>query len=287
MATVDYDRLSKRVAIPASHYDAEALAAIYNETRIDYIVPMPMNARRMLDYITNYDIQLESSIVALNDSGVEAGIGMLGLREKRAWITRLGVLPNNRGLHMGQFLMERLLDNATEHQAERAQLEVIVGNDPAHGLFTKLGFEEIRRLLIIRRPPSPIEANADLDDADVTEIAIDDIPAVLATREPDASWVEETPSILNAGKLKGIAITLNSGEKGWAVYQSSPFQLSHFVLSPSSDEMIETLLYHIHKNHPMQDTKIENVPSDHPTWQIFQKMGYIEVFSRLEMYLTL
>lgn len=287
MALIDQDRLSKRMATPASQYGFEELAEIYNQTRIDYIVPMPMNAKRMLEYVYNYDINLDWSIVALSDAQVEAGIGMLGMRDDRAWITRLGVVPDTRGLKIGQFLMEQLLDNAIANNAKRVQLEVIVGNDPAHGLFSKLGFEEIRRLLIVRRPPAAVEVHDAWERADVNDIAPEDIPDYLQLREADASWVEATPSLLNAGKLKGITVTLPDGETGWAIYQANPFQLAHFVLGPASDAITEALLYHIHKRHPMQDTKIENVPSDHPTWRVFQRMGYLEVFSRIEMYLHL
>jgi hypothetical protein len=34
----------------------------------------------------------------------------------------------------------------------------------------------------------------------------------------------------------------------------------------------------------MHDTKIENLPRTHPSWQDFQTLGYLEVFSRIEMY---
>ena len=37
--------------IPASEFSIEQLAAIYNQTRVDYMVPMPMNAARLADYV--------------------------------------------------------------------------------------------------------------------------------------------------------------------------------------------------------------------------------------------
>ncbi len=287
MASIDQERLNKRVAVSASHYDFKELAEIYNQTRIDYIVPMPMNARRMQDYVHNYDIRLDLSIVALNDVGAEAGIGMLGIRGERGWITRLGVIPNNRGLRLGQFLMEEMIEKAQDVGATQIQLEVIVGNDPARGLFEKLGFKATRKLLIIRRPPGKISPDASCDNVDVRGMATGEIPYYLEMREQGASWVEETSSLLNAGKLKGLIVDMPNGETGWAVFQSSPFQLSHFVLSESSENTIRALLYHIHKQHAMQDTKIENVPETHPTWAIFQQMGYMEVFARTEMTLQL
>ena len=42
--------------IPVSRFTYEQLAAIYNQTRVDYMVPMPMNAARLAEYITTYDV---------------------------------------------------------------------------------------------------------------------------------------------------------------------------------------------------------------------------------------
>ncbi len=52
--------------VPASRFTIEQLTAIYNQTRVDYLVPMPMNARRLQEYITAYDVRLEHSLVAMH-----------------------------------------------------------------------------------------------------------------------------------------------------------------------------------------------------------------------------
>src|SRR4051794_14056292 len=74
--------------VPASAYSFEQLAEIYNQTRVDYIVPMPMNSKRMADYVRFYDVDLDRSVVSLNDQQTPAGIIMIGVRGDRAWITR-------------------------------------------------------------------------------------------------------------------------------------------------------------------------------------------------------
>ena len=53
--------------VPASHFTIEQLTAIYNQTRVDYLVPMPMNAARLSEYIRTYDVDLKHSLVALQD----------------------------------------------------------------------------------------------------------------------------------------------------------------------------------------------------------------------------
>lgn len=277
-----------RIAVPASRYDYKGLADIYNQARVDYIVPMPMNARRMEEYVTYYDVDLDASVVVLNRSGEEIGVGMLGVRENRGWITRVGLTPASRGHHIGQFLMETLLQSAADRGIQHMQLEVIVGNDPAHRLFQKLGFEDYRDLSIIRRPPGPLDDDARYDDAHVTPLRYSELPYYLEQRLPGASWLEETASLLNMRNLSGIKLDMRDGQYGWVIYQQMPLQLAHFVFRPDIPPAVAAaLLYHVHRTHRMQDTKIENLVKDDPIWPVFPQFGYLEAFHRIEMRMDL
>jgi ribosomal protein S18 acetylase RimI-like enzyme len=272
-----------QIAVPASEYDFEQLAVIYNAARVDYIVPMPMNARRMEDYVRDYDINLDASVVALNEDGEPTGVGMLGLRDTRGWITRLGVIPNQRRQKSGEFIMRTLLAQAQMRGAQHIQLEVIQGNDPAYRLFLKLGFETTRELLVIRRPPSTPKDSP--PEAVLTVLAHDDILHCLEQRSSEATWIEETPSLLNAGSLKGLRVELASGQGGWIVFQSTLFQMTHFVYLAPDDDVLYALLCWLHTQYPRQDTKLENIPADKIPWSVFQSLGYVEAFRRIEMIL--
>lgn len=68
-------------AVTCSQYNFAQLAEIYNATRIDYIVPMPMNARRMEQYVKMYDVSLEASSVIFNTGHEMVGLGMVGVRQ--------------------------------------------------------------------------------------------------------------------------------------------------------------------------------------------------------------
>lgn len=272
--------------VATSHYDYAELAEIYNQARTDYIVPMPMSARKMQEYVEQYDIDLERSAVAIDiDDEEPNGICMLGVRGDRTWITRLGVIPVRRRRKAGEFLMRVLLDVSRQMNARLVQLEVIKGNEPAYRLFRKLGFEETRELLVIRRPPGSPAPEA-LPEMTVTELNEDEIHACLDEREPGAAWTEETMSLINMDGLKGLRVELPSGEDGWIVFHYSPFQLGHFVLSHNkSDDMLYALICAVHNTYPLHDTKIENLAVDHPTWPQFQRSGYMEAFRRIEMFL--
>ena len=61
--------------VPASQFTIEQLTAIYNQTRVDYMIPMPMNAARLAEYIKVYDVDLEHSLVE-RQAGELSGVAM-------------------------------------------------------------------------------------------------------------------------------------------------------------------------------------------------------------------
>jgi ribosomal protein S18 acetylase RimI-like enzyme len=275
---------------PASSFTFEELADIYNRARVDYIVPMPMNAKRMEIYVRSHDIDLDASAVVYDGEGEMAGVGMLGVRDHRAWITRVGVLPERRRHNLGLFLLHTLLDGACARSVRLVQLEVIKNNTPAYNLFLKLGFRITRELMVIRRPPSKLQMTPPVPEGVATPLGQKEVLDCLAQRGTGASWIEETRSLVQAGSLHGTRIEFPSGDSGWIVYQSSPVQLGYLLLhtpAPVRDAMTRALLYSLHSLHPMQDTKVENVPVLDLRWPVFQEMGYVEAFRRIEMFLYL
>jgi len=70
--------------LPATAFSVEELTEAYNHTRVDYLVPMPMNASKLHEYIKNYDIDLTASAVAVDGNEI-LGLGMLGIRQARSW----------------------------------------------------------------------------------------------------------------------------------------------------------------------------------------------------------
>ena len=82
--------------ISAAKFTIQELTDLYNQTRVDYLVPMPMSAERLAEYIRDFDVDLARSCVARAAHGQVLGLGMLGVRDDKAWITRLGcplILP--------------------------------------------------------------------------------------------------------------------------------------------------------------------------------------------------
>lgn len=271
--------------IPVSDFTDEQLAAIYNQTRVDYLVPMPMNAARLGEYIKTYDVSREHSLVAQTEDGEMLGVNMLGLREGRAWITRLGVIPNTRRHGVGQLLMENLMRKAEELSIHFFMLEVIKNNTPAHQLFLKLGFYEVGELLVLRR--SPLTPAVDPVVADARRLERHDALTLVGWDRGTQPWTNQSESLANAFEISGLYLTLADGSRGWLVYQRQKFLLTRFAFKTEAGDpatLAYALLSHLHNQYPRLDTQVENIQVDDPHLPGFYRMGYVEAFRRIEMW---
>jgi ribosomal protein S18 acetylase RimI-like enzyme len=269
--------------VPASHFSIDDLTGIYNQTRVDYMVPMPMNAARLTEYIAVYDVDLEHSLVAMQGDDLR-GVAMLGVREGRAWITRLGVIPTTRRTGVGEALTVGLLEQAERLKINFDMLEVIKNNVPAHTLFHKLGFYEIGELLVLRRspmaPPLPIIADARrLERAE---------SLILVGRDRGTQpWTNQSESLVNASEVSGLQLTLADGSRGWLVYQRQKFTLTRFIYKTETGDPVKmayAFLSHLHHQYPRLDTQLENIQVNDPHLPAFYEMGYVESFRRIEMW---
>jgi ribosomal protein S18 acetylase RimI-like enzyme len=270
--------------LPASQFTLEQLTAIYNQTRVDYLVPMPMNAARLFEYIKIYDVALEHSLVAMQDDQLR-GVAMLGVRDGRAWLTRLGVIPDTRRSGVGKALCEGLLNRAEDLGIQFQMLEVIKNNVPAHTLFLRLGFHEVGELLVLRR--SPIIPPHDPVVADAQRLGRAEALDLVAQHRGTQPWTNQSESLNNASEVSGLRITLVDGSEGWLVYQRQKFLLTRFAFKTQSGDpvnMARAFLSHLHHQYPRLDTHLENLQVNDPHLPAFYEAGYVESFRRIEMW---
>jgi ribosomal protein S18 acetylase RimI-like enzyme len=272
--------------IPANQYTVEQLVDIYNQTRIDYMVPMPMNAARLNEYVATYDVNLEHSLVATLTNGEMLGVIMLGVRTGRVWVTRLGVIPNTRRLGIGKALFKGLLEQAKKLSINFCMLEVIKNNIPAHQMFLKFGFREVGELLVLRHSPLLREQNANITD--IQSLDREQTLACISNHQVMRPWTNQLESFSNAHEISGFQVLLEDGSRGWMAYQRQKFLLSRFVFKTETGDPIKVayaLLSHLHQQYPRLDTQVENIQSNDPHLPAFYEAGYIESFRRIEMWL--
>ena len=273
--------------IAADRLSLAQLCDVYNLGRADYLVPMPMNQTRLARYLRQYDVDLSHSLVALQ-SGQALGLALLGRRGTRAWITRLGVAAEARKSGLGRRLVSSLVEEAQRLGCAAVILEVIRENVAARQLFEQLGFRATRELLVLRRPPAPIDRPGRLSGLRSLQHAESLIQ--LAERQDDPSWLTETASLAAAGPLAGLRAAGSDGQDLWLVYQVNAWELSRMVLCADGPEglpMAQELLTELHWRHPLKDAVLENLPAADPLLPAYQALGYLRAFTRVEMRLDL
>ncbi len=292
------------ILLPANAFSLEALTDAYNRTRTDYLIPMPMNPGRLNEYITLYDVDLSCSRVAVDGDNI-IGLAMLGLRSQRAWITRLGVLPEGRRHGIARALVAALLEQAADNDAAEVWLEVIKGNEPAHTLFRHYRFEPTRELLVARRAPRTARNTAALLAARrIDYLQHEEVIELHCLRGERMNWLnavetmgnvrrlvaspgddEEPFPLHHTTQLSGILVEFQDGSRGWVSYQATTLELKRIsvtVLRGAPAAVTANLLAIMHHLHAAQDAIVENIPDDE-RWRGFRQAGYFEVFRRVEM----
>ena len=273
--------------IPADRFSIQELTDLYNQTRVDYLVPMPMNADRLNEYVHDFDVDLRQSCVARDTDGQMLGLSMLGIRGDIAWITRLGVLPSTRRTGAGSALIDSMLENADALGMKETHLEVIKNNEPAYKLFLKKGFIETETYLVMRHAPRPL---ADALQGNLTWLDCDMALAKLERYPEHITWINALESMRNSPNTEGLHIELPNGDSGWLVYRNTKYTLrstlSHLIIhtEQGDPQLIGTqLLSYLHTHFPHHDTYAENIHENDPHLPAFHAMGYFTNFSRIEM----
>jgi len=272
--------------IPADRFTIQELTDLYNQTRVDYLVPMPMNADRLGEYVHDFDIDLHQSCVARSDDGQVLGLSMLGFRRNTAWITRLGVLPASRRTGTGSALMDCMLENANTLGVKETHLEVIKNNEPAYKLFLKKGFVETDTYLVMRHAPRPL---GDSLQGEVTWMDFETAIEKLSAYPKHLTWINACESMSNSPNTEGLYLSLPEGA-GWLVYRNTKFTLrstlSHLIMHTEQGDPVEVgtqLLSHLHTHYAHHDTYAENIHEHDPHLPAFEALGYFTNFSRIEM----
>jgi len=269
--------------IPATKFTIQELVDLYNQTRVDYLVPMPMNVDRLAEYIHSFGVDLACSCVARHKDDGVLGLGMLGVRAHKAWITRLGVRPTSRRGGGGDAIMDYLLEKADNLGLKETHLEVIKNNEPAHKLFKKKGFYETETYLVMRRGPrsvstQPIGQPQWLDREEAL--------GVLQTYPHHLTWINALESMKNASNVQGMRLQLPGGDTGWVVYRQQKFFLSHLIIHTEQGDPAEVgtqLLLHLYSRFPRMDTYAENIHEHDPHLPALRASAFFENFARIEM----
>ena len=252
----------------------------YRDVRVVVIDNGPLLGQ----YIHDFDVDLNiSPIVQDEDTEEFLGLGMLGVRGDKTWITRLGVTPASRRRGAGAAIMNAFFKASKDIEAKKTILEVISNNAPAQTMFESNGFKKTRELLVLRRAPirPPLSP-----EGEVTWLYRKDALAVLRSYPHPLTWVNALESMENASMFQGFGIKLKDGTRGWLVYRHKKRSITHFVFHTERGnpvKMARNILLYLHLQHHRMDAYAENFSADDPHLSAFFDLGYFEAFRRVEM----
>ncbi len=215
------------------------------------------------------------------------GLGFLGIRQRRAWITRLGVLPECRCDGIGGLIVNNLCHTAIKIGAKEIWLEMIVGNAPAQKLFSRKGFVRKKTLVVANRSSSLQEDYGTASPTtEIESIKRDRILRLLEGRTGQPNWRIDSETYHKLLNLHGFAIERADGSQGWICFNLSNHRLDHvFFDTIQGDPAIvaKALLREIISRHPDKDVSLENIDADHPLCNEFSELGFHVAFKRVEM----
>lgn len=291
---IDVDRL---VSLPASRFSADDLTAAYNEIRSDYIIPMPMTSPQFEEYVEIHDLKLSASSAIMDTiMGRIIGMGLLGLRGQRAWISRFGIDKHFRESGIGQLIMESLLAAARQNGAKEVTLDLIEGDIFCLQLAHRVGFQATDKLLVGRRPPENTWFEPASTPSGVEVLQGDAVLPLLEARENTPDWRNELATFrhlkerLGAIKVDDVSQLGPHSGSGWVVFEDRRLQLNRItveVVEGDPTGVTRSLLLLLHALYPKRDARIENLPVFDPRWSGFEAAGYFESFRRVQFELKL
>jgi ribosomal protein S18 acetylase RimI-like enzyme len=277
---------------PVAELPGKAFIRALNAAYADYFVPIHLTEQSFKDLVARESVDLEASAAALCGRRI-VGMGLLGVRGRRAWIGGMGVLPTYRRRGIGRRVMCYLLEQARRHGLVTIQLEVITHNDSAYHLYRSLGFETTRRLLIVSREPRPLPGDfpALPPGINIVHWPPDDLLDCLSSfPSVTRPWQRETASFQSTSALlDGLAAIDEAGEQlvGAFLYSGGAFQIGIADLVATTPEIGGVLLAHLLEYYPAAYLSYINVAEDDPMLPILNGAGFAESLAQYEMHLCL
>lgn len=280
---------------PISPDQFDTLLQAFNQGYEGYIVPLHLDADQLRGHIEGGSIDLSASRMAYNE-GEAVGIALLGIRGKRAWVGGVGVSPAWRGQGIGRQLMNAVIDAAWQHNLDVVQLEVIQSNTSAHNLYLSLGFEDIRRLLILEYKPdssrglSPINPVSPTNVDDIRIVPPADALAHVNFHPVLNPWQRERDSLRRLEpRMTGWLAQRDGQTIAFAVGLASEngIQFMDLGFASGEDAALRALVAHVHNQYHEANGRMVNLGEDDPAWPVLAEFGYVETMAQYEMLLKL
>ncbi len=275
---------------PVSSVNFELFTAAFNRAYSDYFMPIVMTVRAFRALIERDDLDLSASVAALENNAI-VGTGLLGIRDTMGWIGGMGVVPERRRRGIGRQMMEFLLGRAHDRGLSQVFLEVIEANKGAHALYQRIGFQEIRQLLVLDRNPKTVPAP-------IPDYRLEDQKGVSLLahfaefHDVPNCWQRGYDSLAGLGsKIEGYALLKGDHLVGYALgwADKHEIRLVDIASSPDSDRhaVSMAILSSLHRRYPNAYSNSYNIAEDDPALPAYLELGYTIDLRQIEMRIDL
>lgn len=278
----------------AGDFSLEDVTLAFNIGFTGYYLPMRQTSASLAEMIQKNDVRLGASVMALVE-GELAGVGLVGIRDARAWIAGMGIAPQWRRHGLGRRLLGELLTAARREGAHVAQLETLSVNEPALALYRSMGFSDRRELRVFQGPLSlSASTNATEKGAITTRLA----PVTMRTAFADfaafhqiePAWQREVQTL---SRLRGVANGLGLWRSrrllAYAIYRRQPGGIVIFdagsrdTLSETRVAQLVDLLRSLASGQPDTVARAINIPEGDSLGSALDSMGCAVVARQREM----
>jgi GNAT superfamily N-acetyltransferase len=256
---------------PASRRSHAELAALFTAGYEGYYMPVTIDEPAFSFMAATWDYDLDGSLVAA-DTGADVGLCMLAVRGEDAWIGGVGIVAGRRGEGIGGQLMRAAEENARARGVKRLWLEVLVQNEPAIGLYEKLGYRRVRGLELWS-----LEEKLVFQKHKVSSVPVADAVGRSATRPP---WQRSDATVSNLADADALA-----DDRGSLVYRAAAGTASLLQVAADDEDAILQLLGLL----PEDTTRLwyMNGPEGDPVNAVLESLGGTQVARQHEMLLEL
>jgi ribosomal protein S18 acetylase RimI-like enzyme len=268
----------------ALSYDFGALANMFTEAFTGYFFQMNMTPEALATHWRLYHIDGARSLVMRDPERTFVGMTLIGARGDRGWCGGFGIAPAFRGHGAGKRLAREMIETARTSGLRSLQLEVLSQNDAARAIYESAGLTVRRRVRTVEIALTALPNGADTDAKQVatsTPFVAEDVLAAQPV------WQQELASML-AMTTESTHLTDLAGQRNSLVCIRSGDRTrilaANVANATSENELIALLRQAAGESSVIQLT---NCPDSSPILAQCLSLGFSEMYSQDEMYITL
>lgn len=186
--------------------DFHPLYECFLEAFSDYQVDMQMSEEQFRQRVVRDRVELESSAGAF-DGDRMIGFYMNGRGawdgKQTAYDAGTGVVPDFRRRGVAEELFDFMVPQLKERGITQYLLEVLTGNERAVALYRKIGFEEVRRLAVLRSK-AMMKTSGDVPGVSIRRLEEPDWDVFCAYWDGKPSWQSSIDAVECVGDQREI-----------------------------------------------------------------------------------